>query len=44
MRESMLRSDDEDDIPMKKGKIDAVYKKKAAELERKLENLQRSKR
>lgn len=40
----MLRSDDEDDIPMKKWKIDAVYKKKAAELERKLENLQKSKR
>ena len=44
---STLRSavlpDDEDDIPLRKSKNDAVYKKKAEELERKLENLQKAK-
>ncbi len=44
VREAMLPEDDEDEAPMKKSKIDAVYKKKAEELERKLENIQKSKR
>lgn len=44
VREAVLPQDDEDEMPTKKTKLDAAYKKKAEELERKLENLQKSKR
>lgn len=45
MREAMSSHDDEDedDIPVKKWKIDSEYKKKAEALEKKLEALQRQK-
>jgi DNA segregation ATPase FtsK/SpoIIIE, S-DNA-T family len=45
VRESILpiRDDDEYEAPTKKSRVDEVYKKKAEELERKLENIQKSK-
>lgn len=42
VREAVL-PDDDDDMPPKKSKMDEAYKKKAEELERKLESLQKSK-
>lgn len=45
VREAVLPDEDEDDeVPVKKGKIDDVYKKKAEELEQKLERIQKSKK
>ncbi len=45
MREAVLPSDDyEDDIPAKKWKIDSAYKKKAEDLERRLETLQKQRK
>ncbi len=44
MRDAIIPSDDEDDIvPVKKWKIDDVYKKKAEELERKLAAIHKNK-
>ncbi len=44
MRDAIIPSDDEDDIvPVKKWKIDDVYKKKAEELERKLALIHKNK-
>ena len=42
VRQAVL-PDDEDEAPVRKSKVDDVYRKKAEELERKLENLQKSK-
>ncbi len=39
-----LPYDEEDDVPVKKGKADDVYKRKALELEDKLRELQKSKK
>jgi hypothetical protein len=42
MREAVLPSD-EDDIPSKKTKVDDTYRRKAEELEKRLETLQKQK-
>ncbi len=44
VREAVLPSEDDEEVPVKRWKLDAVYKKKTEELERKLETLQKNKR
>lgn len=43
-RDAVLPPDEDDEVPVKKGKIDSQYKKKAEELEKKLSDIQKAKK